>query len=102
MSKIFDLISGHGQYMTIAIYVIILSLVVTFIVNFVAKNLKFAKYLPGMALICIGMFSFLTVINDLFNPDNLSNLAIFVIGSASGIISLLFALIIGIIQSGKE
>ncbi|SHG97595.1 hypothetical protein SAMN02745245_00206 [Anaerosphaera aminiphila DSM 21120] len=102
MSKILSLISEHSQYLTISIYVIILAVVITFVVNFVAKNLKFAKYLPGLALICIGMFSFLSVMNDLFNPENLSNLAIFVIGSAAGIISLLFALIIGIMQSGKD
>lgn len=99
MSKIIEMFSEHSQYISIAIYVILLAVVITFVVNFVARNLKFAKYLPGLALICIGTFSFLSVINDLFNPDNLGNLAIFLMAFASGIISLLFALIMGILQS---
>ena len=99
MSKIAELISGHTQYMLIAIYAIIIAVIVTFIVNFVAKKLKFAKYLPGITLIFIGMFSLFSVINKIFDASSIDNLIVFVIGVAAGIISLLFALIIGIINN---
>lgn len=99
MSKLIELISGHTQYMVIAIYAIIAAVVITFVVNFVAKKLKFAKYLPGIAFIFIGMFSLFTVINDLFAASSLDNLIVFLIGVSSGIIALLFALIIGIISN---
>ncbi|EFI42215.1 MULTISPECIES: hypothetical protein [Peptoniphilus] len=99
MSKILEIMSGHNQYIMISIYVIIAAIIVTFVVNFVTKSLRFVKYLPGIFLICIGMFSLFSVVNDLFNPENLDNIVIFVISSAAGIISFLFALILGIIQN---
>ncbi|MBP2024972.1 cytochrome C biosynthesis protein [Peptoniphilus stercorisuis] len=99
MSKITELISGHTQYMMIAIYVIIAAIVITFVVNFAAKKLKFIKYLPGITLVFIGMFSLFSVINKLFDPSSLDNLIVFVICVAAGIISLLFALIIGILSN---
>lgn len=99
MSKITELISGHTQYMMIAIYMIIAAVVVTFVVNFAAKKLKFVKYLPGIALVFIGMFSLFSVINKLFDSTSLDNLIVFVLCVASGIISLLFALIMGILSN---
>lgn len=99
MSKITELISGHTQYMIIATYAIIAAIVITFVVNFVAKKLKFAKYLPGITFVFIGMFSLFTVINNLFAASSIDNLIVFLIGVSSGVISLLFALIIGIINN---
>ena len=102
MSRILELISGHTQYMFIAVYAIIAGIVITFVVNFTAKKLKFAKYLPGLALVFIGMFSLFSVINSLFDTSSLNNLLIFLIGVSSGLISLLFALIIGIIHNDLD
>lgn len=99
MSRIMELISGHTQYMAMSVYAIIAAIIITFVVNFTAKKLKFAKYLPGLVFIFIGMFSLFSVINKLFEATSLDNLLIFLIGVSSGLIALLFALIIGIINN---
>lgn len=99
MKSLLELFSGNNEYFVVCLYVIVAAVIVTFVVNFVARNLKFIKYIPGLLLITIGMFSLFSVINDLFNPDNLNNIVFFVAGCSSGVISLLFALIIGIFQN---
>lgn len=102
MGKIIELLNGHTQYMTMAIYAIVVAIVITFVVNFVAKKLTFIKYLPGIILVFIGIFSLFSVINNLFDASSLDNLVVFLIGVSSGLISLLFALIIGIINNDRE
>ncbi|WP_138159203.1 cytochrome C biosynthesis protein [Peptoniphilus catoniae] len=99
MTSIMEAVLKNDEYIKISLYAIVASVLFTFIVGFAARRLKFAKYIPGLILICIGMFSFFTVVDDLFNPDNIETLVIFIISCASGIISLLFALIMGIVQN---
>ncbi|MDO5041269.1 MAG: cytochrome C biosynthesis protein [Peptoniphilus sp.] len=99
MRGLLDMILQNDEYLQLSTYAIVAAIVVTFVVNFATRKLKFAKYIPGIILVFIGIFSFFTVIEDLFNPDNIEILVVFVIACASGLISLLFALIIGIIQN---
>ncbi|MGO1579978.1 MAG: cytochrome C biosynthesis protein [Peptoniphilaceae bacterium] len=98
MDKILEMASKNGEYMIISIFALVIAIIITIVLNFSAKNLKFVKYIPGIILISIGIFALFTVINDIFNPANIQNLVVFVIGCASGIVSLLVALIIGILQ----
>ncbi len=97
MNKIMELVTENSTYLLLTLGAILIGVVLTFIVNFAARDLKFIKYLPGLALVFIGIISLFMVINKLFDPDSLDNLIIFVIGLSSGLVSLIFALIIGII-----
>ena len=102
MNKIMELVMENSTYLLLTFGAILIGVVLTFIVNFAAKDLKFIKYLPGLALVVIGIISLFMVINKLFDPSSLDNLIIFVIGVSSGLVSLIFALIIGISSSGKN
>ena len=102
MNKIMELVMENSTYLLLTFGAILVGVVLTFIVNFAAKDLKFIKYLPGLALVFIGIISLFMVINKLFDPSSLDNLIIFVIGVSSGLVSLIFALIIGISSSGKN
>ena len=102
MNKIMELVMENSTYLLLTFGAILIGVVLTFIVNFAAKDLKFIKYLPGLALVFIGIISLFMVINKLFDPSSLDNLIIFVIGVSSGLVSLIFALIIGISSSGKN
>lgn len=99
MTSIIEVIMKNDEYMIITLLAMLVAIILTFIVNFAAKKLKFAKYLPGIVLICIGIVSLFSVISKLFDPNSLDSLIVFVISCGSGIVSLLFALIIGIIQN---
>ncbi|WP_455256902.1 cytochrome C biosynthesis protein [Peptoniphilus asaccharolyticus] len=101
MSKVMEAVGGNTEFILLSIYAIIIAIAVTIVLSIVAKRLKFAKYLPGIVLITIGIFVLFSVISDLFNPENVDALAVFLIGCSSGVISLLVALIFGIIQGGK-
>ena len=96
MNKIMELVTENSTYLLLTLGAILIG------VNFAARDLKFIKYLPGLALVFVGIISLFMVINKLFDPDSLDNLIIFVIGLSSGLVSLIFALIIGIASSGKN
>lgn len=102
MNKIMEMVMENSTYLLLTLGAILIGVVLTFIVNFAAKDLKFIKYLPGLALVFIGIISLFMVINKLFDPGSLDNLIIFVIGVSSGLVSLIFALIIGIASSNKN
>ena len=102
MNKIMELVTENSTYLLLTLGAILIGVVLTFIVNFAARDLKFIKYLPGLALVFVGIISLFMVINKLFDPDSLDNLIIFVIGLSSGLVSLIFSLIIGIASSGKN
>lgn len=101
MDKILEMLGNNTEYMLLSLIVILVAMVITFMVNFVAKRLRFAKYVPGLLLIFIGMFSLFMVINDLFAKSSLDNLLIALICISSGLIALLFGLIIGIATKRK-
>ncbi len=95
------LFSNNSGYMLVSIIIIVAAMVLTFLVNLIAKSLRFAKYVPGMLLLFIGMFSLFMVINNLFAKSSLDNILIALFCISSGIIALLFAMIIGIITKKK-
>lgn len=90
-----ELFEGHTQYMMLAIYIMIGAIAVTFIINFISGGLSFLKYLPGLILILVGIFSLFSVINALFKPESLDNIIIFVIAVGSGLVAIIFAAILG-------
>ncbi|MFR7760836.1 MAG: cytochrome C biosynthesis protein [Peptoniphilus grossensis] len=100
MNKIMELVTENSTYLLLTLGAILIGVVLTFIVNFAARDLKFIKYLPGLALVFIGIISLFMVINKLFDPDSLDNLISNCL--SSGLVSLIFALIIGIASSGKN
>lgn len=102
MNKIIELLSENSTYIIITILAIAVSIVLTIAINFLCRNLRFAKYLPGLLLVFVGIISLFLVINRLFDPESLDNLFIFVVGISSGLIALIFALIIGILTSDKN
>lgn len=102
MNKIMEMVMENSTYLLLTLGAILIGVVLTFIVNFAARDLKFIKYLPGLALVFIGIISLFMVINKLFDPGSLDNLIIFVTGVSSGLVSLIFALIIGIASSNKN
>ena len=102
MNKIMELVGENSTYLLLTLGAILIGVVLTFIVSFAARDLKFIKYLPGLALVFVGIISLFMVINKLFDPTSLDNLIIFVVGVSSGLVSLIFALIIGIASSDKN
>lgn len=102
MNKIMEIVMENSTYLLLTIGAILIGIFLTFIVNFAAKDLKFIKYLPGLALVFVGIISLFMVINKLFDPSSLDNIIVFVVGVSSGLVSLIFALIIGVASSDKN
>ena len=99
LSKITEIFPGNTEYMGVALVIIGVAVFVTLVLNFVARKLKFVKYLPGIVLIFVGLVSIFSVIDNLCDPVSLNNIFIFITCVAAGLVSILFALIIGIVSN---
>ncbi|MDO5713437.1 MAG: cytochrome C biosynthesis protein [Tissierellia bacterium] len=99
--EIMAMLTNNTEYMLFSIIVIVAAMVLTLLVSLIAKKLRFAKYVPGILLLFVGMFSLFMIINDLFAKSSLDNILIALFCISSGLIALLFALIIGVITKRK-
>lgn len=101
LSKISESLNGNFTYLIILILAVIIGIVVTFIINMAGKRMRFLRYVPGLALVFIGMFSLMMVLNHLFDRGSLMNIYVALVCVTSGICSLLFALCIGIYNKDR-
>lgn len=101
IEQVLESINGNSQYIIAVIVASILAMVVTFVVNMLTKRLKFLKYIPGLILIVVGMFSLIIVLNNLFDRSSLPNIGITLITLTAGICAILFAICIGIYNKDR-
>lgn len=93
----------HLEYTKLFVYGSIASIIITYITHrvFLRSN-RGIKYLPGIFLIGIGVYNLYTVGNDLTRTAGISNLVLFMIGVGTGLIGLLFGLILGVYNKEKR
>lgn len=99
ITELIDILKNNSEYMTIALLIIVAAIIITLVINFIARKLKFIKYLPGLVFTFIGLFSIFSVMGRLFESNSLNNILIFIIFISAGIVSLLLALILGILSN---
>lgn len=80
----------------ILIYVSLALMAITLLTHFIFKKIRVIKYLPGLIVVIIGIYNFYEVMNNITAMSSLPNLLLFIVGVVSGLVGLLFALIIGI------
>jgi len=84
------------------IYISLAVVIITFITHLVFKKYRYMKYIPGIALIGVGLYSLYQVSNELTDTSSISNLLLFLICFAGGIIALFVGLIIGIYDKPRK
>ncbi len=93
----------HLEYAKLFGYISLASIIITYITHRIfRKTNRGIKYLPGILLISIGVYNLYTVGNDLTRSAGISNLVLFMIGVGTGLIGLLFGLILGIYNKEKK
>ena len=80
----------------ILIYVSLALMAITLLTHFIFKKIRVIKYLPGLIVVIIGIYNFYEVMNNITAMSSLPNLLLFIVGVVSGLVGLLFALIIEI------
>lgn len=93
----------HLEYAKLLGYTSLASIIITYITHrLFMKHNRGIKYLPGIFLICIGLYNLYIVGNDLTRTAGISNLVLFLIGVGSGFIGLLFGLILGVYNKERK
>lgn len=86
----------YFEYARSYIFICLGIIALTFIIHFLFRKYKVAKYMPGLILIPIGLFGLLRLVSAGDLLDGIGSLMIFIIGIGGGIVGLLTGLIIGI------
>lgn len=94
MKELFE----YLDYAKVFIYISLGIIMITFIINFFFKKYNFARYIPGLILIGIGIYGLLRVIRSTNQLDGVNSMMLFVIGVGGGIVGLLTGLAIGILR----
>jgi|SRR5699024_7398903 len=94
MEELFE----YFDYAKVFIYISLGIIVITFIIDFFFKEHNFARYIPGLILIGIGIYGLLRAIRSTNQLDGVNSMMLFVIGVGGGLIGLLTGLAIGILK----
>lgn len=107
MKELLNLLKLEEMYTYMAygktlLFIFLGAILITYLVHKLCTVQKWAKYIPGLALLVYGLFK-LSKINVLTNDflDDYSLIG-FIIGIAGGFSTLLFGLILGIYNKPKK
>lgn len=101
VTRIWDILQELIEYFgnaTMILYVSLALMAITLITHLLFKKIRIIKYLPGLIVIGIGVYNFYEVKDYLTAESSLSNLLLFIIGVTAGLVSMLFALILGVLS----
>ena len=96
MNEIKELIVTHDEYLKIILFSAIAMLVITFIVHYFTERIRFPKYLPGVVSLVIGMLLLVSLLNHIYYKEYLGRVVVAMILIGNGVISLCFAMILGV------
>lgn len=98
MHEIIDLMKTYDEYIPMVLYASVGILIITFVVNLLTGSIKFAKYIPGLVALGMGLVILIANSTKLMEKSTLQNLVLSMTGIGSGIIGLCFAMILGIVS----
>lgn len=97
LKSILSELGGYFSDSNLLIYVSLAVIAITLMTHLIFKKIRLIKYIPGLVVVMIGIFNFYLVMNNITAESSLPNLLLFIIGVVSGLVGILFALIIGIL-----
>ena len=92
----------HLEYSKTLFYIVIGTIILTYIIHFFFKEYRYPKYLPGFLLIIIGGFTLFST--EYGGRDIISIDSIFmgIVALGSGVVGLFFALILGVYNKERK
>lgn len=92
----------HLEYAKLLGYVSLGIMVITYIAHAIFREHRWPKYIPGLIVIVIGMYSLWTLGSDSSWIKGISNMVTILIGMGSGVMGLFFGLILGVYNKPKK
>lgn len=83
-------------------FVSLAAIIITIIAHLFFKKYRYIKYLPGIIITGIGLYSLYKVMNDLTANKSINSLLMFLMGFLGGFVALSTALIIGIYEKPRK
>lgn len=105
MTRILEIMKellDYTEYTSLMVYFALGGMVITFLLFWFLKKHRWAKYMPGLAMLLFGIFSLfrMDISTEQFLQDR--NMIWFITGTAVGISTMLFGLILGVFAKEKK
>lgn len=96
MRSILNLILEHQGKTVVFIIGALVSILITYLVYWISNKNRYFKYVPSLALISISAYKLVEGISRITTEEGINNIWSFGIFFVTGMVSLLFALILGV------
>lgn len=93
---------GHLEYAKLLGYASLGIMVITYIVHAIFRKYPWSKYMPGLVVISVGIYSLFTLGISSSWIKGIANMVTILISMGSGVIGLFFALILGVYNKPKK
>lgn len=97
-----DELLNYLEYAKLLIYFSLGIMVITYIVYRIFNDKNWAKYIPGLIVISIGIFTLFTLGSSFSLFKGIKDMVIILISLGSGMMGLFFALILGVYNKPIE
>ena len=97
MTEIKEMIYLYDEYLMPILFGVVAILVVTLAISMIDRRFRFLKYLPGLVALLGGIVGLAMYYPSMFEHEYLNLMVLSAIAVGCGIISLAFALILGIV-----
>lgn len=102
MSLVKELLEYVGDS-TMIIYVSLAAMALTVITHFIfRKYSRFIKYLPGILILLMGIYSLYTVLDSILETESFGELMFSITFVVSGFVGIFSALILGVYHKPKK
>lgn len=102
MRSILNLILQHQGKTVVFIIGALVSILITYLVYWISNKNEYFKYVPSLALISISVYKLVGGISRITTEDGISDIWSFGIFFVTGMVSLFFALILGVNKNYEQ
>lgn len=102
MTTIINFLIDHTSEILTVFVIGIFSMVLTYLIYWITNRNRFIKYLLGIVLVFFGVYSLSIGLNNIIRPEGIVAISRGIYAGVAGLVSILFALILGINNKGKR
>lgn len=101
MTRLVNFIMDHSEQALIVVFVAVFAMIATYLIYWITNKNRFTKYILGFVLTFIGLYSLISGLENFTRPEGVDLVARAIIIGVAGLVSVCFALIIGVLNKDK-
>ena len=102
MSAIINFILDHQDALFMSMIVSLFAIIGTYLIYWITNKNRFMKYIPGLILGFVALYKLYTGWLRVTKPEGISDISLAITLGVTGLVSLCFSMILGVIRKPKR